>query len=1174
MPDKYPSIKLLDEYEARAHLAAIVDSSDDAISSKTVDGIITSWNRGAERLYGYPAGEALGSHVSLVVPAERLEELDRITEQIKRGERVERLQTVRITKEGKLVDVSLTLSPIYDHEGRLTGVSTIARDISEEVRRERLLRESERRYRTLVEMAPDAVVVHQDGEFVYANCAALGIYGARSLEELQHMTLVDLIHPDEREAVQSRLQQLLEGEEIPLREYRLLRVDGKEIAIEVASSLIDYQGRTSIQIIARDISERKKNEEEREKLLHDLAFERGRFEAVVRHMPVGLLMAEAETGRLVYANEEATRLFEGGPDLTKIASFADYHRWKICRPDGSLLPVEEYPIARAVRRGETVQAEEHLITRGDGSRAYITVNATPIRDPSGEIVAGVVVFSDITGSRIAAKALADSEERLNLALEAAEMGSCDIDVKTGHGVWSRRHFTMIGYPVPESDPAPATMEMWLSRIHPDDRRQVVAALAEARRQRGSLRSEHRILRADNGEPVWVNVMGRYLCDKPNELCRFIGVIFDVTERKGAEDALRRSERRFRLMADSLPQVLWTATPEGAVDYLNAYFEVYTGIDRNSFEIQEDMADPATLAAHVIHPDDIEHLITAWSHSVATGEIYEIEIRIRRADGVYHWHLARAIPDRDEEGRIIKWYGTATDINDLREAQERLRASETKFRWLYESNMIAIFFWDKTGQVTEANSAFCHLVGYPEDDCSTGKVKWLEITDPEDLPRDQAAIREVMSNGICKPYEKAFINQQDGQKVYVLIAGARMIEDGGQGIAFAVDLTDLKHAEQALKESEAKLKLAIETTGLGIFEWDLRSHTHFWSDIAKEHHGVPANAQMDDETLFASVHPEDLEHIRQVIRDATNPEHEGTFSTEYRTIGVVDKKLRWLAVRGRVVFDQDGTPVRMDGACLDITEIVQAEKALKDEIGERLRAVEELRKQEQLLIRQGRLAAMGEMIGNIAHQWRQPLNTLALLVQELPRVYERNLFTMEYLKENVAKAMQVINYMSKTIDGFRKFFQQDRDKEWFKVCEVVQKTVSIIEAAFNELNLKIEVHLDAEVQVFGYPNEFSQVVLNVLVNAKDAIKERKIPQPRVVITLKRENDRAVLTVADNAGGIDPAIIDRIFDPYFTTKGPDKGTGIGLFMSKTIIEKNMNGSLTVRNTDEGAEFRIEV
>jgi PAS domain S-box-containing protein len=438
------------------------------------------------------------------------------------------------------------------------------------------------------------------------------------------------------------------------------------------------------------------------------------------------------------------------------------------------------------------------------------------------------------------------------------------------------------------------------------------------------------------------------------------------------------------------------------------------------------------------------------------------------------------------------------------------------------------------------------------------------------------LERARGDGSLFQSEHRILRVNDGRLLWVNVMGRFLCDDAGavcRFIGVISDVTERKKAEEALKTSEATLKLAIETTGVGIFDWDIRSGRHDWSEIAKSHYGLPPEEEMTHQVLLSAVYPEDRSYLEKCIEDALLPEN-GLFSAEYRTVGITDGKLRWLTSRGRVTFGEKGEPLRMVGACLDITEIVKAEKALKEEIAERLRAIEELRKQEQLLIRQGRLAAMGEMIGNIAHQWRQPLNTLGLIVQELPRMYQREEFDQEYLDASTARAMQVINYMSKTIDGFRNFFGPDKEKESFRVAEVLGKTVSIVEAAFKELDLAIELEADPELEVYGYPNEFSQVILNILVNAKDAILERRVERPKVTVRLFRENGKTVLTISDNAGGIAPDIMERIFDPYFTTKGPDKGTGIGLFMSKTIIEKNMNGSLTARNTEEGAEFRIEV
>jgi len=247
--------------------------------------------------------------------------------------------------------------------------------------------------------------------------------------------------------------------------------------------------------------------------------------------------------------------------------------------------------------------------------------------------------------------------------------------------------------------------------------------------------------------------------------------------------------------------------------------------------------------------------------------------------------------------------------------------------------------------------------------------------------------------------------------------------------------------------------------------------------------------------------------------------------------------------------------------------------LRKETTERLRAMEELRKKEQLLIQQSRQAALGEMIGNIAHQWRQPLNALGLLVQQPSLFYEFGDVNKDYLDEHAKKSMEIVQHMSRTIDDFRNFFQPDKEKHPFKVREVVDKTLSLMEGSFQGQQTVIEVEAKGDPTSHGYPNEFSQVLLNILINARDAMAERDTARPKVVITISTEENRSVVTIADNGGGIPEEIIGKIFDPYFTTKGPQAGTGIGLFMSKTIIDKNMGGLLTVRNIEGGAEFRIE-
>jgi C4-dicarboxylate-specific signal transduction histidine kinase len=253
---------------------------------------------------------------------------------------------------------------------------------------------------------------------------------------------------------------------------------------------------------------------------------------------------------------------------------------------------------------------------------------------------------------------------------------------------------------------------------------------------------------------------------------------------------------------------------------------------------------------------------------------------------------------------------------------------------------------------------------------------------------------------------------------------------------------------------------------------------------------------------------------------------------------------------------------------------ETEKALYEETAECLQATEALREKERMLIQQSRQAAMGEMIGNIAHQWRQPLNTLGLYTQRLGFYYGQPIFNKEFLDTSVAKSMEIIQHMSKTIDDFRNYFKPDKEMIDFNAREVVKNTLSLLEGSFQNPKISIEIIEKDNTVINGHKNEFAQVLLNILVNARDVVVEREIADATVTITICREGHFSVITISDNAGGISEEYINKVFDPYFTTKGPQQGTGIGLFMSKTIIEKNMRGKLSVQNIDNGAEFRIEV
>ncbi len=238
--------------------------------------------------------------------------------------------------------------------------------------------------------------------------------------------------------------------------------------------------------------------------------------------------------------------------------------------------------------------------------------------------------------------------------------------------------------------------------------------------------------------------------------------------------------------------------------------------------------------------------------------------------------------------------------------------------------------------------------------------------------------------------------------------------------------------------------------------------------------------------------------------------------------------------------------------------------------------EKERSQKQgIYIQQARLASMGEMIANVAHQWRQPLNALGLVLQKISVLHSRGKLDTQKLNENVDKSMGLINGMSDTIDDFRDFFNPNKSKETFLIRDAIDKAYIIVEPIFVSNSIKYELKInDTQLSIDTYKNELSQVIVNLLNNAHDALVENKVISPTVTIRVEGSDDMIYILVCDNAGGIADSVLPNIFNPYFSTKDEKNGTGLGLYMSKMIIEDHMQGRLDASNVNGGACFSIKI
>ena len=226
-----------------------------------------------------------------------------------------------------------------------------------------------------------------------------------------------------------------------------------------------------------------------------------------------------------------------------------------------------------------------------------------------------------------------------------------------------------------------------------------------------------------------------------------------------------------------------------------------------------------------------------------------------------------------------------------------------------------------------------------------------------------------------------------------------------------------------------------------------------------------------------------------------------------------------------------------------------------------------KEEQSLLQQQAKMAAMGEMIGNIAHQWRQPLNALSALNVGLSMKHNRGKLDDEAMQKFKEKSNAIIQNMSATIEDFKNFFEPTKIQETFEIHEGIEGAVRFVSDAYNEHTIKVSVEKEEDISIKSYKNELMQVLLNIFNNTKDAVVDNEVKSPTLKISTSQNETQVVIRIQDNAGGASAEVLERMYEPYFTTKFESHGTGIGLYMSKMIIENSMRGSLVSENNGDG-------
>jgi len=380
-------------------------------------------------------------------------------------------------------------------------------------------------------------------------------------------------------------------------------------------------------------------------------------------------------------------------------------------------------------------------------------------------------------------------------------------------------------------------------------------------------------------------------DKTGAIVLLGGVGVDITERIEAEEAVRRSEEHLRLVIDTIPTMAWSVRPDGVVDFLNQ-----TWLDYSGLSLEEYVADPTG----PIHPEDTPRVIKKWLAQMAIGEGYEDEMRLRRADGEYRWFLVRTEPLRDEQENLVKWYGSSTDIEDRKQAEEKLKHSEVQLAQAQRLAHIGSWDWDlRTNAVTWSDELY-HIFGLQPGTINVaGEVN--RFIHPDDLDLGWDTVKRAVASK--EPYDYYHrILRPDGTERIARSRGSIMSDEQGEPIKVfgaTQDVTELKHAEEKLKHSEVQLAQAQRLAHVGSWDWDLRTNKVTWSDELYRIFGIEPGTIMVAGDAMSFIHPDDQDLVWSTVKGAVaNKER---YSFYYRGLRP-DGSERIVYSRGAVLTD--------------------------------------------------------------------------------------------------------------------------------------------------------------------------------------------------------------------------------------------------------------------------------
>jgi len=678
---------------------------------------------------------------------------------------------------------------------------------------------------------------------------------------------------------------------------------------------------------------------------------------------------------------------------------------------------------------------------------------------------------------------------------------------------------------------------WNLAVHPDDIQMVRDKLNSLSPSNPIVNIEKRVIAGD-GSIRWGQFVNRAFYDEQGALLEIQGVGRDITQHKLAEIALAASEKEFRLLAEAMPHIVWIANPEGQNIFLNQQWMDYTGLTpKASYEQGWKKS---------IHPDDQQRVWDAWQNTINNNGIYSLECRLRRADGEYRWWLVRGVPALDAQGNIYKWFGTCTDIHDMKMVENELTILGNRFNTAVES--IEIGVWDLNFRQNTAwrSSKHDYIFGYESLQPQGGLTAGLQHIIPEDRNLVMSAFEEAKHTGIL--LIECRIIHTDQLLHWINVRGRTFYDENAQPIQMIGTIEDI--TERKMIEKERILAATIFEAQEGMFITDadkriLRVNTAFTRITGY----TPQDVQDQTPLLFGlgQHNPDFYTAMWQRVHDVGS--WEGEIWNNRKNGDVYPQYLVISAVK-----DSTGTLTNYVVTFNDISQLKSTEKKLLHSLDRQMQ--------------QEKMAAMGVLVGGVAHEINNPLMGILNYIEYAQQHTEEG-----RVREILGKALKEANRIARLVNSMLTFARQrSSDMPLCDLLSTLNHVLNLIDGDFKKA--EISVHLDV-LEDFPHlginADSLEQILLNLLVNAVYSLKNVAKPRELQIMARQMENNRIELLIRDNGIGVPNNLRHKIFDPFFTTKSLGEGTGLGLAMSRQLAEAS-NGKLELVESSQGACFKL--